>query len=88
MPPLSLSDEEPSLLRSLAEPVAYGQRSAFLAEVAAELANCPHRGPGVTHRIAGQIQRKFVLTSQRVSPERETSPSAEPRHLRARQVAR
>ena len=30
MPPLSLSDEELSLLRSLAEPVAYGRRGEFL----------------------------------------------------------
>jgi hypothetical protein len=73
--PLSLSDEELHQLLELAEPVAYGQRPAFLAAVAGELAACPHRGPGVTHRIAAQIQRKFVLMSQRVPPERETSPS-------------
>jgi hypothetical protein len=30
MPPLSLSDEELSLLRSLAEPAAYGRRREFL----------------------------------------------------------
>jgi hypothetical protein len=84
--PLALNDEELRELLQLAAPVAYGQRPAFLAAVAAELANCPYRGPGVTHRIAGQIQRKFVLTSQRVAPERETSHSAEPQHLRARQA--
>lgn len=53
--PLSLSDEELRQLLELAEPVAYGQRPAFLAAVAGELAACPHRGPGVTHRIAAQI---------------------------------
>jgi hypothetical protein len=75
-PPPSLSDEELRQLLELAEPVAYGQRSAFLAAVAGELANAPHRGPGVTHRIAAQIQRKFVLSSQRVAADRETPQGA------------
>ena len=65
--PLPLSDEELRQLLELAEPVAYGQRSQFLAEVAQELANSPHRGPGVTHRIAAKVQRGFVLSSQRVT---------------------
>jgi hypothetical protein len=76
--PLSLSDEELSFLRSLAEPVAYGQRREFLQAVAGELANCPQPGPGATYRIARDVQRRFILTSQRVAPERETSPSVEP----------
>jgi hypothetical protein len=44
MPPLSLSDEELSLLRSLAEAVAYGQRREFLQAVAAALEACPQSG--------------------------------------------
>jgi hypothetical protein len=76
MPPLSLSDEELSLLRSLAEPVANGQRRAFLQAVALELANWTQPGPGVTYRVARDVQRRYVLTSQRVPSERETSPSA------------
>jgi hypothetical protein len=72
MPPLSLSDEELSLLRSLAEPVACGQRREFLQAVATALAACPQPGPGATYRIARDVQRRFVLTSQRVAPERET----------------
>jgi hypothetical protein len=74
MPPLSLSDEELSLLRSLAEPVAYGQRRAFLQAVAAALEACPQPGPGATHRVARDVQRRYVLTSQRVAPERESAP--------------
>jgi hypothetical protein len=80
MQPLSLSDEELSLLRSLAEPVAYGRRGEFMQEVAAALAACPHLGPGVIYRIGRDVQRGYTLTSQR-----ETSPG--PRHLRARQAA-
>jgi hypothetical protein len=74
MPPLSLSDKELSLLRSLAEPLAYGQRRAFLQAVALELANCTQPGPGVTYRVARDVQRRYVLTSQRVAPERESAP--------------
>lgn len=60
--PLSLSDEELSLLRSLAEPVAYGQRREFLRQVAIAMATCPQPGPGATDRIARGVQRRFVLT--------------------------
>jgi hypothetical protein len=67
MPPLSLSDEELSLLRSLAEPVAYGRRGEFLQEVAAALRACPQPGPGAIYRIARDVQRRYVLTSQRVA---------------------
>jgi hypothetical protein len=69
MPPLSLTDEELTLLQSLAEPIAFGRRDEFLTAVADELANCPQTGPGVTHRIAAEIQRRFVLQAQRVAPE-------------------
>jgi hypothetical protein len=86
--PPSLSDEELRQLLELAEPVAYGQRSAFLAAVAGELANCPHRGPGATHRIARDVQRRFVLSSQRIAPARETSLAAALRPLRAGKQAR
>ena len=75
MPPLSLSDEELSLLRSLAEPVAYGRRREFLLSVAAALERCPQPGPGATYRIARDVQRRFVLTSQRVAP-RAPAPRA------------
>jgi hypothetical protein len=77
MPPLSLSDEELSLLRSLAEPVAYGQRREFLQAVAAELGACPQPGPGVTYRVARDVQRRYVLTSQRIAHEPGRAGAAE-----------
>lgn len=43
---MTLTAEERTLLRGLAEPIAYDQREAFLAAVAEALANYPHRGPG------------------------------------------
>jgi hypothetical protein len=73
-PPLQLNDEELRQLLELAEPVAYGQRREFLQAVALELANCAQPGPGVTYRVARDVQRRYVLTSQRVAPERESPP--------------
>jgi hypothetical protein len=72
---LELNDEELALLQMLAEPVAYGQRAQFLREVAAALETCQQTVPGVIHRVAAQIQREFVVTSQRVS-ERESAPTS------------
>jgi hypothetical protein len=65
--PMHLSDEELRQLLELAEPVAYGQRPAFLAAVAGELAACPQPGPGATYRVARDVQRRFVLEAKRVS---------------------
>jgi hypothetical protein len=67
--PLHLADEELRQLLELAEPVAYGQRREFLQAVAAALANCEQPRPGATYRIARDVQRRFVRTSQRVAPE-------------------
>jgi hypothetical protein len=73
--PISFSNEELALLRSLAEPIAFGRRHA-------ELANCEQTGPGMIFRTAVQIQRNFVLTSQ--PPDRETPPQpSASKHTRA-----
>jgi AMP-polyphosphate phosphotransferase len=76
MPRLSLSDEELSLLRSLAEPVAYGRRREFLQAVAAALEAGPQSGPGVLFRVAREVQRKYVVSSQRIDPRHEPPPIA------------
>jgi hypothetical protein len=71
--PIELTDQEKDLLLELAMPIAYGQRSQFLREVAAALEAFPQRqsGPGTTFRIAREVQRRFVLEARRVAPERE-----------------
>ena len=51
----------------------------LLKALASELEQHPVVGPGLVHRLAGDVQRRYVI-----APERETSP--EPRHLRARQA--
>jgi len=63
--PLSFSDEEKALLLTLAQPIAPKERPQFLAEVAAELANCkPSGGVGVglVHRVGAQVQLRYCLS--------------------------
>jgi len=62
---MSLSDEELALLRSLAEPIAFGRRHEFLTAVAGELANCAEPGKGAVFRIARDVQRRYVVEARR-----------------------
>lgn len=62
--PLSLSTEELDLLLALAAPIDHRQREQFLQEVAQELEAAAERtgigpGPGVVHRVARTVQRRF-----------------------------
>jgi hypothetical protein len=74
MPPLQFSDEEMDLLLSLSQPIEPWRRTEFLTAVAAELeASGEMDGPGVVHRVARQVQRKFW------EPPRETDPGPQRR---------
>jgi hypothetical protein len=59
MPPLSLTDEEMSLLRELAAPIPLRQRQEFLLAIAAELETEQTAGtdigPGLIHRVASRL---------------------------------
>ena len=62
--PLSLSPDEIYLLLALAAPLDPRQLTQFLTEAAAELEASAERtrvgpGPGVAHRIARLVQRRF-----------------------------
>jgi hypothetical protein len=58
--PLQLSDEEMSVLMSLAGPIDQQSRPKFLQEVAQELeASGQAGGPGVVHRVGRAVQRRF-----------------------------
>ncbi len=81
--PLSLSDAEYAAVQAAAAPIHPLQRSAFLQALAKELELHPIVGPGLVHRLAADVQRRYVI-----APERETSPSAAPRDQLARQVWR
>jgi hypothetical protein len=80
--PLSLSDAEFAAVQTAAAPVHPLQRGTFLEALAKELERHPVIGPGLVHRCAADLQKTFGVTAHR-----ETSHSAEPRHLRARQRA-
>jgi hypothetical protein len=81
--PLSLSDDEYRAVQAAAAAIHHLQRGTFLEALAKELERHPVVGPGLVHRCASELQRRYVI-----SPERETSASAGPRQLGARQVAR
>jgi hypothetical protein len=60
--PLSLSTEEMDLLLSLAAPIDQRQREQFLTEVTAAIEEEAARtsvGPGLVHRVARTVQRRF-----------------------------
>jgi hypothetical protein len=81
--PLSLSDDEYAAVQAAAGPIHPLQRGAFLQALAKELELHPIVGPGLVHRLAADLQRRYVI-----APERETSAAAEPREQLARQVWR
>jgi hypothetical protein len=79
--PLSLSDDEFAAVQAAAAPIHPLQRGAFLEALAKELEQHPVVGPGLVHRLAAELQRRYLVEAQR-----ETSHFAEPQHFRARQV--
>jgi hypothetical protein len=80
--PLALTDDELSAVQRAAAPIHPGQRDAFLKALAEELELHPIVGPGLVHRLAAELQRRFVI-----APERGTSVTAEPREQLAPGVA-
>jgi hypothetical protein len=79
--PLSLSDAEFDAVQTAAAPIHPHQRGTFLKALATELERYPVIGPGVVHRCAADLQRKYVVEARN-----ETSHSAGPRHLQASQA--
>jgi hypothetical protein len=63
MPPLSLTDEEMTLVRELSAPIPLRQRQEFLLAIAAELETEQTAGaaigPGLIHRVASRLQHRF-----------------------------
>jgi hypothetical protein len=76
--PLALNDAEFAAVQAAAAPIHPLQRDAFLKALAEELERHPVVGPGLVHRLAADVQRRYVI-----APEREI----EARHT-ARQAAR
>ncbi|MGO4506017.1 hypothetical protein AB4Z51_03285 [Bradyrhizobium sp. 2TAF36] len=57
---ISLTDDELGIVMEAAKPLQPHQRSAFLADVADELARYPELGPGVIHRVTAKLQREHM----------------------------
>jgi hypothetical protein len=77
--PLSLSDAEYDAVMQAAGAIHPLQRSAFLQALAKELEGHSVLGPGVVHRCAAELQRRYTV-------EAHTETAHAPRHLRASQA--
>ena len=59
--PLSLSDDELDVVMNLAAPLPPQNRNNFLEAIAAELqARGAEVGPGAVHRIASELQGRYL----------------------------
>jgi hypothetical protein len=72
--PLSLNDAEFAAVQAAAAPIHPRQRDAFLKALAEELERHPVVDPGLVHRLAGELQRRYVI-----SPERGSAAADVPR---------
>jgi len=57
--PISLTDDEMTLITDAARPLAVKDRDPFLGALANELAKYPAVGPGLIHRLIRETQGKF-----------------------------
>jgi hypothetical protein len=62
--PLPITEDLYLAALAAAAPITPSQRDAFLAALAAELARRPELGPGVLHRNAADLQKKFVVEAR------------------------
>lgn len=63
--PLSLNDDEYRAVEAAAAPIHPRQRDAFLKALAEELERHPVVGPGLVHRLAAELQRRFGVETVR-----------------------
>jgi hypothetical protein len=77
--PLALSDEEMTVVLTLAAPIERARRDAFLRAVTAALAASPARGAGVAHCVAREIQRAFFDPPQMSDPAEMGARSRSPK---------
>jgi hypothetical protein len=64
---LALSDDELQIVMTAAAPLQPHQRSAFLADVAAELSRYEVIGVGVVSRVAAKLQRAHLNAPSRLA---------------------
>ena len=61
---LRLTDHDFDRLMQAAKPVTVPDRDAFLKDVAAELGQHEVVGPGLTHRVISEVQRRYIATRE------------------------
>ena len=54
-------------LMQAAKPVAEPARDAMLKDIAAELGQHEVVGPGLTHRVISEVQRRYIATRERAT---------------------
>ena len=59
--PLSLNDAEFAAVQAAAAPIHPRQRDAFVKALAEELERHPVVDAGLVHRLAGELQRRYVI---------------------------
>jgi hypothetical protein len=64
---LRLTDHDFDRLMQAAKPVTVPDRDAFLKDVAAELGQHEVVGPGLTHRVISEVQRRYIVTRERAT---------------------
>jgi hypothetical protein len=64
---LRLTDHDFDRLMQAAKPVTVPDRDAFLKDVAAELGQHEVVGPGLTHRVISEVQRRYIATRERAT---------------------
>lgn len=62
--PLSLSDDEYATVMRAAGPIHPNERDLFLQALAEEIARHPVTGAGLIHRLASDLQRRFVVQAR------------------------
>jgi hypothetical protein len=62
---IALNDDELRVLLDAARPIQPHQRTAFLADVAAELARFEVLGPGIVSRVTSRLQRAHLNPPRR-----------------------
>jgi hypothetical protein len=73
---LSLPDDLYFPVQQAAAPVSECERTQFLTELAAELGRYPVLGPGVVHRCAAELQRRFTVEARAMAVGEEQRQAA------------
>jgi hypothetical protein len=78
---LALPDDLYAAIQAAAARVTPSERAQFLADLAAELERHPVIGPGLVHRAAAALQRRFTVEAVSGDPRGAAAGGAQPPRL-------